>query len=106
MLCVLFCFVLLFNFIWNLKNRYCEYCKYCRFCSVCDYCEQGGVLSSVTGSVMSWAESIWSKIGSLKGDVKEMFNLFEKSDLEKDERVSQDKLNEIKSKYKKKKEEL
>ena len=55
---------------------------------------------------MSWAESIWSKIGSLSGDVKEMFNLFEKTDFSNDERVNQEKLNEIKNKYKKKKQEL
>eukprot|EP01083_Nonionella_stella_P110097 321964_1 len=81
--------------------EYCPYCKYCSYCKLCDYCEEGGALSRFTQSVAALADSVLNLFQKPDRDLAQKAKEeFGKDNVEDDEKLKQDKLDEIDEKYK------
>eukprot|EP00484_Ammonia_sp_Unknown_P009824 CAMPEP_0197056394 /NCGR_PEP_ID=MMETSP1384-20130603/83954_1 /TAXON_ID=29189 /ORGANISM="Ammonia sp." /LENGTH=146 /DNA_ID=CAMNT_0042490357 /DNA_START=30 /DNA_END=470 /DNA_ORIENTATION=+ len=82
--------------------EYCSYCQYCTYCKLCDYCEEGGALSRLTQSVANIADTVLNLFQPSDRDLaKKAQDDFSKGgDVDKDEKLKEEKLEEIERKYK------
>mmetsp|Transcript_7705 Transcript_7705/g.11941 ORF Transcript_7705/g.11941 Transcript_7705/m.11941 type:complete len:151 (+) Transcript_7705:59-511(+) len=81
--------------------EYCPYCKYCSYCKLCDYCEEGGALSRLTRSIANVADSVINLFSSKDRDLaREAQKDFSKSGKDNDDKLTEEKLQEIENKYK------
>merc|ERR1712048_1357401 len=80
--------------------EYCDYCKYCTYCRLCDYCEEGSILSTISESISLMSDAVLDVFKGKDRKLAEKAKNDLPADIEKDERLSKDKLAEIDSKYK------